>query len=212
MCNPSKEGSYARFFARIYNPVMKGMEKSVLGPRRKLLLEELEGEILEIGAGTGINFQYYNSNAQVLACEPSASMLKRAETQLEELGKTNIKLIHAGLGDDVLVDYLPEGGYDYIVCTLVLCTVPDLDAALKELHSWLKPTGQLIVLEHIRAKGALGKALQWTVGPLWCQLAEGCHLSRQTDQKLGEHNFEVIEEDYFSKSIPFYQARLKLAE
>lgn len=210
MCNSSKEHAYARFFARIYNPVMKGMEKSVLGPRRKNLLEQLEGNILEIGAGTGINFQYYNSNAQVLACEPSASMLKHAETKLEELGKRNIELIHAGLGDNMLADCLPEGGYDYIVCTLVLCTVPDLDLALKELKRWLKPSGQLIVLEHIRAKGALGKALQWTFGPLWCQLAEGCQLSRQTDQKLVEHGFEVLEENYFSKAVPFYQARLEL--
>jgi ubiquinone/menaquinone biosynthesis C-methylase UbiE len=211
VCN-SKERPYARFFARIYNPVMNGIEKNVLGPRRKALLENLEGKVLEVGAGTGVNFQYYNAKAEVLACEPSASMLQRAQTKLEELGKSNIELLHAGLGDEALAERLPKGGYDYIVCTLVLCTVPDLDAALKELHSWLKPTGQLIVLEHIRAQGAFGKALQWTFGPLWCHLAEGCHLSRQTDEKLEEYGFEAMEEEYFSKGVPFYQAKLKLAE
>ncbi len=209
MCQHHQESAYTRLFARIYDTFMRRIEKSVLGQRRKTLLEQLEGNILEIGAGTGVNFPYYHAKARVLACEPSASMLKRAETQLDRLETSNIELIHAGLGDEQLAERLPKGGYDYIVCTLVLCTVPDLDAALKALQSWLKPTGQLIVLEHIRAKGTLGKALQWTIGPLWRSLAEGCHLYRDTDQKLKDYHFEAEQEEYFSKILPFYQAKLR---
>jgi len=208
-CNQSKPDTYyARIFARVYNPIMKGIEKKVLAARRRQLLSNLKGTILEVGAGTGINLDLYPTQSKVIACEPSTAMLEYAKEKVKKSALSNIQLIHAGIGDEALAMHVPEGGFDAIVCTLVLCTIPDPEAALNDLKQWIKPGGQLIVLEHIKAKNFIGRSLQWLFNPIWKIFAEGCHLNRATDLLLKDINFEIIEETYFSKGIPFYQAIL----
>jgi ubiquinone/menaquinone biosynthesis C-methylase UbiE len=208
-CNQSKPDTwYARLFARVYNPVMSGVEKKILFPKRKQLLSELSGTVLEVGAGTGINFPLYANDAKIIACEPSAAMLKYAENKIKTDSLENIELIHAGVGDDALLFAIPEGGFDAIVCTLVLCTIPDPEAALKDMQAWLKPGGQLIVLEHIKASGFIARSLQWFFNPIWKRLVEGCHLNRSTDKLLKTLDLTIEQEAYFSKVIPFYQAVL----
>lgn len=208
-CNQSKPDTwYARLFARVYNPVMSSIEKKILFPRRKQLLSELSGTVLEVGAGTGINFPLYPSHTKVIACEPSAAMLQYAANKIKTDSLENIDLIHAGVGDEALLLAIPEGGVDAIVCTLVLCTIPDPKAALTDLQKWLKPGGRLIVLEHIKARGFIGRSLQWLFNPIWKRLAEGCHLNRSTDQLLKTFDLTIEQEAYFSRGIPFYQAVL----
>ncbi len=190
---------------------MRQFEERVLKEKRSHLLRNIQGKVLEIGCGTGANFAYYPTGVEVIACDPSLPMLGYAYKRLKEKDiKAGIELVHAGIGDDILENYLPEGGFDAIVCTLVLCSVPDQQAAIDTIKKYLKPNGTLYILEHIRTNSAIGQFFQDFFNPLQKILAEGCHLNRPTDRALKNKGFRALNEAYFTKGLPFYQAILKL--
>lgn len=202
---------YSRLVARFYDPIMKRFEAQVLQKKRRKILEHIQGNVLEIGVGTGINFPLYSADTQVVACEPSTAMLSYAHERLEKEKsriQAEIELVHAGIDDEELEAYVPEGGFDAIVCTLVLCTVPDLNKTLRIIQQWLKPGGTLHVLEHIQSDKPGKRFFQNFFNPLWRHLAEGCNLNRQTDEILKNYGFQPVWEDYFVKGMPFYQAIL----
>src|SRR5690606_21531989 len=139
-----------RIFARVYDPFMQKMEERVLSRHRRRLLGGLSGDVLEVGSGTGINFGFYPSECKVIASEPSAQMLRFAEERVRsENVKAEITLVQTGVGSPELDKMIPETSLDAIVCTLVLCTIPDPVAAIRSFKRWLKPDGKLIVLEHV---------------------------------------------------------------
>jgi len=212
MCNNKSKPDtrYSRLFARVYNPLMGIIERK-LRAKREQLLASLQGNILEVGAGTGINFDIYDaSKTAVFAFEPSVSMLAFAQKKIDGLEKKeHIHLIQAGVGDELPEGFLPKEGIDYAVFTLVLCTIPDPKAALLHISKLLKPAGKIIILEHIRAKTGFARFVQSVLNPIWKHAAEGCHLNRATDELLKELGFIPIEEHYFTKIVPFYMAIYK---
>ncbi len=149
---------YKKLFASKYDSFMTGIEKSLHSIRTELI-GDLKGEILDVGSGTGVNFEYYSMKAQVIAVEPSAYMLLKAKAKME--GKDNITAYNLGVTDEALTEIIPKHSLDYVVCTLVLCTIPDPQLALKKFKQWLKPTGKLIILEHIHAESNPNRMLQY---------------------------------------------------
>ncbi len=212
MCNCSKPTTfYSRLVAHFYDRAMHRFEQEFLLAKRKQLLTGIQGNVLEIGCGTGINFALYPAGNQVVACEPAIPMLSYAYERLEREKdniKANIELVHAGIGDSELESYVPEGGFDAIVCTLVLCTVPDQQRAIETMKKWLKPGGKLYVLEHIQAASAVGRFFQNLFNPVQKIVAEGCNLNRPTDQNLKNQGFKAEWQGYFTKGIPLYSAVL----
>ena len=203
MCQPS---FYNRLFAKVYDPIMRNFEAKVLQRRRRRILAGIQGHALEIGAGTGVNFPLYPADAHVIAIEPSEPMLKIARKKLKNSNvKADIRLLHLGIGNPALASYVPAGGFDDIVCTLVLCTVPDLEASIELIKKWLKPGGTLHVLEHIYAEKPVPRFFQNILNPLWRHLAEGCNLNRQTDEVLKAHGFlPEWEERVVKGGVPLY--------
>lgn len=195
---------YQKLFAKVYDPFMKGVEER-LEKRRKALIAPLKGTILEVGSGTGINFKFYSELTSVLAIEPSKPMMARAQERLGD-SSAKITLINCGINDQELLKHVPTGGFDAIVCTLVLCTVPNLTQTVAELIKLLAPTGQLIVLEHIHAKTQPKAFIQSAVNPVWKKLGEGCNLTRKTDEVLKHSGLKLIKEEYFGGVVNFYQA------
>jgi len=207
-----KDTFYSRFFARIYDPFMERMEARVLSKYRKRLLGSLSGDVLEVGSGTGINFPYYPPGCRVLASEPSAQMLRFAQNRIaSDEVKADISVIHAGVGSPELAKLIPANGLDAIVCTLVLCTIPDPVAAVRDFKRWLKPGGRLIVLEHVHAPNGVRRAVHQFLNPAWNVLAEGCHLTRETANMLRNEGFVAESEEHFTKVLPFYVAVLRQA-
>ncbi len=203
---------YSRIFAAAYDSVMHRFEQQVLWRRRQELFQELSGgQVLEVGAGTGVNFPLYPAATQVLACEPSAPMLRKARYNMEQYApRAAIKLLHAGIGDEALEEHIPTQGIDAAVFTLVLCTIPNPEQAVQRVKNWLKPGGRLLVLEHIGSTHPVGRALQHVVEPVWKPLAEGCHLTRDSDRLLRDQGFVPVWERYFHAGMRFYQAVLVL--
>lgn len=208
-----KEGFYSKVFARIYDPFMEAMEHKVLSRYRKQLLEPLQGNILEVGSGTGINFKLYPKGCHVIASEPSEHMLKYASERLRtEDIQADIEIVLAGVGSEELKKYVPEDGFDAIVCTLVLCTIPEPEKAVADFKQWLKPPGKLIILEHVHARTQPRKTFHNLINPAWKHLAEGCHINRDTAKMLRDQGFVAEWQHDFIKVLPFHVSVMRLAQ
>jgi len=208
----ANDGLYARLVALAYDPFMQYFERRFMGRRRRELLTGLQGNILEVGAGTGANFPYYDPRASVLALEPSGAMLARARRKLKKgEHSASIRLLQAGIDTPGISLHFPDGGFDAIVLTLVLCTVPAPEAAIARFQDWLRAGGRLYVLEHIIDDRQPVRSLQQGIDPLWKHLAAGCHLTRPTDELLKRGGFLPEWERYYQRGIRFYHAVLRAA-
>ncbi len=124
----------------------------------------------------------------MVGIEPDPYMLKRAQAKAERLGRP-VKLLVEG------AERLPfpDGSFDVAVATLVLCTVRDLDRALRELRRVLRPGGQLRFLEHVRAETAGWARFQDVMVPLWRRVGAGCHPNRDTVRAIERVGFQIEE-------------------
>ena len=117
--------------------------------RRAKVCGGLQGRVLEIGFGTGLNLHHYPAEVtEVLVVEPSESAMRLPRPReaargalIERIGRDGSQLA------------LPDGSVDCVLSTYTLCTIPAVDVALREVHRVLKPEGVLHFLEHGRADG-----------------------------------------------------------
>ena len=198
---------YKRLFGAVYDPVMRSVEHAHLGRRRARLLSELKGLILEVGVGTGANMEHYGAEVELIGIEPSPYMMRRAKKNKKAvLNPDKIKLLDIGCGFPEMEKLIAPGSLDAVVCTLVLCTIPDPSRALDNFIKWLKPGGKLVILEHIRSHNPSNGKLQDVLNPVWRKVADGCHLNRPTDLLLAGSGFQLLREERFRIGIPFYEA------
>jgi len=165
-------------FAAAYDRMLAVSEVRGLAERRRRLLAEARGNVLEIGAGTGLNLSHYRSDAvaSVVALEPDSAM-RRLLLQRVGAGPSGISYQVHEVGIEEAE--FAEGSFDTVVATLALCSVADPDGAVRAACRWLAPHGRLLFLEHVRAPGMRGR-LQRAVTPLWRRAAAGCRLDRDT--------------------------------
>ena len=156
-----------------------------MGGRRKRLLRGARGAVLEIGGGTGANLPYYGDVGRVTVVEPDPYMCKRL---LPKSRVARVPVEVSAAGAEVLP--FPDGSFDTVVSTLVLCTVPDQGLALGEIRRVLRPDGRLLFIEHVRASGSMTR-WQDRIEPLWRRLLAGCHPNRDTVAAMGRAGFEL---------------------
>ena len=197
---------YQELFARFYDPLLHDFERSLF-KKRKALLSNVKGTVLGVGEGTGVNFKFYPKEATIIAVEPSEPMLRRAR---KKDNNGNISYYNLGINDPELDSVINEKSIDTIVCTLVLCTIPE--KALQNFKRWLKPDGRLIIMEHIHATKPINKSFQNLFNPVWKVFSEGCNLNRNTDLMIKKAGFEAIEEEYFKRTLRFHSGVFKLKE
>jgi SAM-dependent methyltransferase len=170
------DATWGRVFSAIYDPLLKGTEEAGLRERRRETLAPARGRTIDIGAGTGANLGLFPAGLdQVVMAEPDPHMIKRLRQKLAESG-SDVELVEAG------AESLPfeDSSFDTAVFTLVLCTVPDPRAALAEVARVLKPGGQLLFIEHVRAEDpAVARWQDRLEGP-WRVFADGCRCNRDT--------------------------------
>ena len=175
-----------KWFASIYDRMMARAERSFMRAVRKEIAGGARGRVLEVGAGTGANFSYYNEHArEIIAIEPDPYMLQRARRRAQEVGRS-IDLRQAP------AEELPfeDDSFDTVVSTLVMCSVGDPLRALSEVRRVLKPSGQLRLYEHVRYEHAFGAFWQDLVTPAWRWFGAGCHPNRDTASFVREAGFE----------------------
>lgn len=163
--------------AQSYDWAMRKTEQRCLNQWRKELLTQATGELLEIGAGTGINLPHYPDHlTEITLSEPDPQMRNKLQKKLSATTNRGIQLTPWS-AEQV---ELPDQSLDTIVCSLVLCSVNDQQQALTELYRLLRPGGQLLFLEHIIA--AEEKTIRWQkrLEPIWRCCSGNCHLTRDT--------------------------------
>jgi ubiquinone/menaquinone biosynthesis C-methylase UbiE len=172
-------------FAALYDPVGASAERRWMGGRRRRLLAGARGAVLEIGGGTGANLAHYRDVDRVTIAEPDPFMRNKIDPKLED---ARVPVEVSAAGAEALP--FPDGSFDTVVSTLVLCTVPDQEAALDEVRRVLRPGGRLLFIEHVRAAGS---AARWQdrLEPLWRRLLGGCHPNRDTVAAIEEAGFEI---------------------
>src|SRR5215212_10569296 len=154
-------------FAALYDPLGASAERRWMGGRRKRLLTGARGAVLEIGGGTGANLEHYRDVDRVTIAEPDPFMRHRIGPKLED---ARVPVEVSAAGAEALP--FPDGSFDSVVSTLVLCTVPDQEAALEEVRRVLRHGRRLLFIEHVRAAGS---AARWQdrLEPLWRRLLGG---------------------------------------
>ena len=141
-----------RFFAMTYDRQIARSEKAGLRAFREGLLADAQGDVLEIGGGTGANLPCYGPAVESLTItEPQLPMLRRLERRVREQGRA-IKVLRAP-AEDLPFD---DNAFDVAVSTLVLCGVDDQPRALRELRRVLRPGGRLLFIEHVRSEDRPG--------------------------------------------------------
>ena len=195
---------YSLFFAKVYDRFMKNIETRLF-QYRKNLLSDLKGEVLEVGSGTGVNFKFYSTDINLLSIDPSFAMLNIAKSKVPD--NMNVKFLNVGVNDQGFYKHVEDKKFDAIVCTLVLCTIPEPEVTIKFLKDLLNDGGELIVMEHIQHHNKLLARLYNIVNPVWNVIGDGCNLNRHTDEIIKSQGFKtkmIEKEQYFSESIPFY--------
>lgn len=174
--------------AALYDRGMRGVEAAGLNAWRAELLHEARGEVLEIGAGTGVNLAHYPAAVhRLVLVEPDPHMRRRLARRLPAISMS------VEVAPEPLESLrLPAASFDAVVATLVFCSVPDLAGALRRVRDLLRPGGRLIFLEHVAAE-ADARAARWQrrLEPIWCRVAGGCHLTRRTEQAIRDAGFLV---------------------
>lgn len=176
---------YGRLFTSIYDPILALGERSGMRDLRSRTLARATGDVLEIGAGTGLNLRHYPSAVATLTlADPEPSMVARLRTVA---GSSPLTPTIVQAGAEALP--FPDASFDTVVSTLVLCTVEDVDASLAEVRRVLRPGGQLLVIEHVRSDAPGLATWQDRLHGPWKAFGYGCNCNRDTEASLAAAGF-----------------------
>lgn len=156
---------------------------------RRRTVEGLQGRIVEVGFGSGLNAEVYPDEVtEVLAVEPSELARERSA---RHAGSTSARIEFVGLDGAVLP--IEDAACDGALATFTLCTIPDVDAALAELHRVVRPGGRFHFMEHGRAPDESVRTWQRRIEPIQKRIAGGCHLTRDPEALVRDAGFDIVE-------------------
>ena len=167
---------------------------------------QLDGVVVDIGAGNGPTLRYLRPGTTVHAIEPNPYFHRRLRRSAEAAGLD--LTIHAVPGD---ATDLPDASADAVLCSWVLCTVPDPAAVLREVRRILRPGGQFAFIEHVAAPAGPVRAAQQLVRRPWHWVFEGCHTDRDTAAAIRAAGFTSVNVTEFRFRSAFVPVRTQIA-
>lgn len=203
-----RPGLVSRLMAGVYDRGITRMGRAIFDSDRRRLLAAARGRVLDVGGGTGANLPHFPREqvSAIVLLDPSIGMLDLAQRKAAGLG-LEVQTVERQAEDLPFADE----SFDTVVFTLSLCTIPDPVRALREARRVLRPSGRLLVLEHVRARDPSLAAWQDRFTPLWKLVNAGCHLNRDTRATIEGAGFvfETVEEDR-ERRIPLSLLQPKL--
>lgn len=180
------QGFFDDRFVRNYDRCVAPLERSVFREARKRLLGRAAGLVLDLGAGTGANAEYFEAPVlSVIAIDRDERMLIQSKAR-----PSAAVPIHMAVADAEALPF-SSGVFDTVVACLVLCTTPRPDIALAELVRVLAPGGRALFLEHVRSTSAIIGMAQDLANPVNRLVAGGCNLNRRTESSIRRAGLRV---------------------
>jgi len=166
--------------------------------RKHRLFGGLEGEVLEIGPGAGVNLQYLPEYVQWTGLEPNVFFHPYIQKEARRLNRqVEVRVGHAEELDS------NDDSLDVVIGTLVLCSVEELMPVLREIFRVLKPGGRYYFVEHVAApRGTFLRLLQEILSPIWLKILQGCRPNQETLQMIKNVGFEEVVHEEFRGPLP----------
>ncbi|MEZ5840699.1 MAG: class I SAM-dependent methyltransferase [Hyphomicrobiales bacterium] len=166
-----------------------------LTAQRRRVVPAAYGTVVEIGIGTGLNLGHYDPSRvdRLIGVNPPDGLQSLAEKRAREAGFP-VKI----MAESAEAMSLPSGIADTVVVTYTMCSIPDIEAAVAEMHRVLKPTGRLLFCEHGRSDREFVAQWQDRLTPVWRPIAGGCHLNRNPAELLAAGGFEIDYHEAFA--------------
>lgn len=160
--------------------------------QRQKIVPLAEGDVLEIGIGSGLNLPFYDQQKvrKIWGLEPSAGMRKLASRNLEG-SSLDLEFIDLP-GDEIPLD---SSSVDTVLVTYTLCTIPDAVTALEGMRRVLKPGGRLLFCEHGAAPDEGVRRWQDRLNPAWRNIAGGCNMNRDIPALIEAGGFDIVEDE-----------------
>uniref|UniRef100_A0A8C9PA48 Methyltransferase type 11 domain-containing protein n=1 Tax=Spermophilus dauricus TaxID=99837 RepID=A0A8C9PA48_SPEDA len=168
--------------------------------KKRELFSEIKGlmgtsgkvALLELGCGTGANFQFYPAGCRITCLDPNPHFEKFLKRSMAENRHLQYERFVVAPGEDM--KQVADGSMDVVVCTLVLCSVQSPKRVLQEVHRVLRPGGVLFFWEHVAYPRA-SQAFMWqhVFEPTWKHIGDGCYLTRETWKDLENAQFSEIQ-------------------
>jgi ubiquinone/menaquinone biosynthesis C-methylase UbiE len=198
------EATWGRMFALGYDRFLAQSEQAGLSEMRRELLSQASGRCLEVGVGTGLNLKHWPSDVEELVLsEPDPHMVSQLRTKLDRPARVV----------EAPAERLPfdDDFFDTVALTLVLCTVSDPQASLREIARVLKPEGRLLFLEHVRAEDPGLARWQDRLHTPWKWFGDGCHCNRDTLRTIESSPLELerIDRGRIPKALPLVRPMVR---
>lgn len=188
------------FYSRRILPYLLdwAMSDQNLAKYRQEVLVDVQGEVLEIGFGTGLNLSYYPENIhKIIAIDANPGVNALAQKRLQA---SSITVDYRVLNGENLL--MADKTFDSVVSTWTLCSIANVEQALKEIYRVLKPGGRFFFVEHGLSNQPQIQVWQNRLTPLQKIIADGCHFNRNIRQ-LVENQFDTVTlEEFYADEIP----------
>lgn len=174
------------------------MSGETLEQYRQQLLQDVSGEVLEIGFGTGLNLPHYPDRIKkITTIDPNLGMQKKARSRI---AASKIEVDYRVLNGESLP--MADASFDSVVCTWTLCSIPQADRAISQVHRLLKPGGKFFFIEHGLSQDSVIQTWQNILTPIQKIIADGCHLNRNIQHLVKQKFPNVAVEQFYDPTLP----------
>jgi ubiquinone/menaquinone biosynthesis C-methylase UbiE len=160
--------------------------------QREKIVHLAEGDVLEIGFGSGLNLPYYDADKvrRIFGLEPSAGMRRKAQPNVDASG-LDVEFIDLP-GEEIPLE---SQSVDTVLVTFSLCSIDDVAAALEGMRRVLKPGGKLLYCEHGAAPDQGVRRWQDRLNPGWKRVSGGCNMNRDIPQLIESTGFRITTDE-----------------
>ncbi|XP_064347354.1 thiol S-methyltransferase TMT1B-like [Camelus dromedarius] len=174
------------------NRKMEGKKRELFSQIKGLAGASGKVALLELGCGTGANFQFYPSGCRITCLDPNPNFEKFLTKSMDENRHLEYERFVVAFRKDM--KQLADGSTDVVVCTLVLCSVQSPRKVLQEVHRVLRPGGLFFFWEHVvEPRGSWAFLWQQVAEPTWKHIGDGCRLTRETWKDLESAQFSELQ-------------------